>query len=74
VVQCILLLSGMCYTYHRQDRVEESVRFLEMYLGVAEQIKDDAAISDASTALGATFNLLVRRFCLTFTNSCFMSN
>lgn len=42
-----------------QGKVEESIKYLEMFVDVAEKSKDDRAISRACSDLGAMFNTLV---------------
>ena len=49
----------MPYICLSQGKVEESIKYLEMFVEVAEKSKDDKAISRACSDLGAVFNSLV---------------
>ena len=45
--------------YHSQGKVEESIKYLEMFVEVAEKTQDDKSISRACSHLGAMFNSMV---------------
>ena len=50
-----VVLGAIC----SQGKVEESIKYLEMFVEVAERSKNDKAISRACSDLGAMFNSLV---------------
>ena len=45
--------------FSSQGKIEESIKYLEMFVEVAERSKNDKAISRACSDLGAMFNSLV---------------
>ena len=47
------------FTYSSEGKVEESIKYLEMFVEISEKANDERAVSRASSCLGTTFNSLV---------------
>jgi hypothetical protein len=56
-----LACEAIAKAYERQDKVDESIKYLQMFVEVAEKSGEEKAVSRACSDLGAVFNSLVSK-------------
>jgi len=57
-------INDCLFILYSQGKIEEAIKYLEMFVEVAERTKNDKATSRACSNLGAMFNSLVSDLCM----------